>query len=185
MEVLRGGALERFLFPCPVVCNHLSDTTKRAWAWDADRSSTQAKLDCLVRGTDGFVHEMRHHAALARMPGASLVSAQFEPLKVLSLALAVAINALLLLGYGVSRRSSVGMSMGELQVRARGGGGTDDAMRITHNATQTDTYACTHKQTHMHTHVIISDQGPRAHPQSYVRACGGGGGGVLFRAPTF
>ncbi len=117
MEVLRDGELERFLFPCPVVCNHLSDATKKAWLWDVDRSSSQSKLDGLVRATDGFVHEMRHLALLAKLPFVSWISRQFEPLKIISLALACVINLLLLLAYGVAYPSDVAMTLHEMQVR--------------------------------------------------------------------
>jgi hypothetical protein len=97
------GALERFYFPCPIECFHLSSASRQRWEWDVDRSSSQAKLDGLITASDEFIHEMTHQTWLSQIPLLSWVVLQFESLKVVSLALAFAINAILLFAYGVQR----------------------------------------------------------------------------------
>ena len=122
VEVVRGGRLELVYFPRPVISNFLTDSSREAFKWAVDRSSPQAKLDGLVAASEDFLAEMRHQAYIWRSSLVAFASGQLEALKTISFALALAINAIVLLSYGVALPTTGDMSAGDMAAAVVNGG---------------------------------------------------------------
>ena len=72
VEILRGGQLERFLFPVPPMCQYLTETTKERLKWSLNRDSAGKKIEGLFGHTGVILDEMQHqqklHDRLNRLP---------------------------------------------------------------------------------------------------------------------
>ncbi len=126
VEIVREESLERFYFPRPLLMNYLTKSTKELFVWGVDRTSPQTKIEGLMAASGGFIEEMQHQSHMMQNVLVSVASRQLERFKIISFLLAIAINLLTLLSYGVNTPTQQGASVTELQaaITIEGGGAT-------------------------------------------------------------
>ncbi len=99
--VASSGVLVKVSFPRPIVCHYLTKKTKARLQWSFDLSTDDTKHYSLFESLDVAHDEMQHRHRVSRGSFVASVVANLDVWKNVSLMLAILLNVLILLGFGV------------------------------------------------------------------------------------